>query len=101
MNESSLLNKSEGYLSRFIIFCVCVIFFLWGPIFPILIFASLGNGCCCLLPDGERIWGERRLSDCLLCTSPSCLACVLPGPSKACAGWVPWMCIRVWLSLLS
>ena len=27
MNESSLLNKSEGYLGRFIIiFCVCVIF---------------------------------------------------------------------------
>lgn len=45
MNGSFLLTRS-GYLGRFItIFCVCVIFFLWGCGFPISIFfESLGNG---------------------------------------------------------
>lgn len=39
MNESSLLNKSEGYLGGLLYFVIV----LWGRIFPLLIFVSSGN----------------------------------------------------------
>lgn len=42
MNESFLLNKSEGYLGRFIIIFV-LYFFFWGCIFPIAVFVSFGS----------------------------------------------------------